>query len=124
MPSLSPSVSEPTEMPSISQPTGSPVTSDPTVNPTPSPTDAPTFSQPSFSPSFTQPSLSPIPDAQVLATIIGTVAEETRQIGTNPLVDITYTTVIKKPWSLTNPVAQGNAIADTATYEEVTSGSC
>jgi len=71
--------------------------------------------------------LSPIPDAQVVATIVSAVAEETRQLGTHPLVDITFTTVIKNPWKLTNPVAEGNAIAegfDGTTYEVKAEGLC
>jgi len=124
VPSDSPSISEPTLLPSFSLPTTSPTTPEPTDMPTPSPTVDPSVSSPSVSPSFSSPSLTPIPEAQVLATVVAAVAEETRQLESNPLVDITYTTVIKMPWSLTNPVATGNAIAENPTYNQVASGAC
>jgi len=150
-PSLSPAKGVPTSFPSFTHPTGSPSFTDPSLSPSstvpslsPSYTDpslSPSFTSPSLSPSFTTPSsiptlypsftdpsaiptLSPIAGARVLATIIAAIAEETRQLGTNPKVDITYTTVIKKPWTLTNPVAQGNAIAGDPTYAQVAAGSC
>jgi hypothetical protein len=127
-PTNSPSVSAPTTGPSASptysEPTLVPTSSDPTNMPTKTPSHDPSYTQPTQSPSISQPSLSPIPDAKVLASIISVVAEETRQLGTYPQVDITYTTVIKMPWSLTNPEAEGNAIAETPTYSELKSGTC
>jgi len=130
VPSLDPSYSEPTILPSPVAPTLKPVTSDPSFVPT----NPPSFSEPTkipsvelfdptFAPSFV-PSLSPIADAKVLASIVAAVAEETRQLGTHPLVDIHYTTVIKKPWKLTNPSATGNAIAGDLYYKEEIAGSC
>jgi len=127
-PTSSPSISAPTTGPSASptysEPTLVPTSSDPTNMPTKTPSHDPSYSQPTQSPSISQPSLSPIPEAKVLASIISVVAEETRQLGTYPQVDITYTTVIKRPWSLTNPEAEGNAIAETPTYSELKSGTC
>jgi len=141
-PTDTPSISTPTSSPTFEEPTLSPSVSEPTLDPSLSPTKNPSYTDPTISPSFTDPSLSPsytdpslsptsdvpswspTPAANVLATVVAALAEETRQIGANPLVDITYTTVIKMPWALTNPAAEGNAIAETPTYNEVTSGSC
>jgi len=139
VPSLDPSYSEPTILPSPVAPTLKPVTSDPSFVPT----NPPSFSEPTkipsvapFDPSFAPstepsysdpsfvPSLTPIADAKVLASIVAAVAEETRQLGTHPLVDIHYTTVIKKPWKLTKPSATGNAIAGDLYYKEEKAGSC
>jgi len=131
-PTFQPSYSEPTFfptiLPSFSQPTLIPTTSDPTFIPT----NTPSISKPTLTPSLAPipsnptltPSLSPIVEAKVLASIISAVAEETRQLGTNPLVDIYYTTVIKKPWTLTQPSATGNAIVGDPAYNLVEAGSC
>jgi len=127
-PSEIPTISKPTELPSTdpsySEPTEQPTATDPSASPSNIPTEDPTYTSPSEFPTSTLPSLSPIPDAKVLATVVEAVAEETRQLGTHPLVDITYTTVIKFPWKLESPVAEGNAIIGNIVYNIKTEGAC
>jgi len=127
-PSEGPTVSEPSKSPSTSpsysEPTEQPSFTDPSQHPSVLPSAGPTSDEPSNMPTSSLPSMSPIPAAEVVATVVAAIAEETRQLGSNPLVDITYTTVIKRPWKLTNPFATGNAIVDQVTYELKAEGVC
>jgi len=49
---------------------------------------------------------------------------ETRRPGQDPLIEIQYTTIIKSPWILTNPVASGNAINGGTKFEVIREGAC
>jgi len=149
-PSLSPTTDHPSTQPSIPpshSPTVVPTTfptstlpslfpsSMPSVKPSMKPTQCPSKSPsispsilptatPSYKPTTLAPSRSPLPSSEVLTTIIPYIAVETRRPGENPLIEIQYTTIIKAPWFLIEPVASGTAINGDVVFETVRQAPC
>jgi len=153
-PTLSPSSSEPSVKPTMSpsyipttdQPSVTPTNDpsrhpsvqpsmQPSVNPSMKPTKCPSTSPsifpsilptatPSYKPTTLAPSRSPLPSSEVLTTIIPYIAVETRRPGENPLIEIQYTTIIKAPWFLIEPVASGTAINGDVVFETVRQAPC
>merc|ERR1719195_2120423 len=116
-PSLTPSFS-PSLTPSVNRPSQSP-SSLPSTTPSILPT-----ATPSYKPTTLAPSRSPLPSSEVLTTIIPYIAVETRRPGENPLIEIQYTTIIKAPWFLIEPVASGTAINGDVVFETVRQAPC
>jgi len=108
-PSLTPSMNRPSQSPSIL----------PSTTPTVSPTGTP-----SLMPTTLTPSRSPLPSSEILTTIIPYIAVETRRPGENPLIEIQYTTIIKAPWFLIDPVATGSAVNGATVFKVVRQGDC
>merc|ERR1719229_1895108 len=136
-PSSSPSTM-PTVMPTIvpsktpsktlsSTPSLAPSSVSPSKSPSTYPTIAPSIlptGLPSLMPTTLTPSLSPLPSSEILTTIIPYIAVETRRPGENPLIEIQYTTIIKSPWFLIDPVATGSAVNGATVFKAIKQGDC